>query len=80
MSDPDRVLDRNQAAEYLVRTHHLRVAYGTLAQLAVKGGGPRFRKAGRFVRYSVGDLDQWALSKMSPVVSRCSELGRRCGT
>jgi hypothetical protein len=35
-----------------------------LAKLAVVGGGPIYRKAGRFPLYTAGDLDQWATSRL----------------
>ena len=35
-----------------------------LAKLAVVGGGPIYRKAGRFPLYTADDLDQWATSRL----------------
>jgi len=35
-----------------------------LAKLAVVGGGPIYRKAGRFPLYAVEDLDIWARSRI----------------
>jgi hypothetical protein len=35
-----------------------------LAKLAVTGGGPIFRKAGRFPIYDPKDLDDWARSRI----------------
>ncbi len=32
----------------------------TLEKMRVIGGGPRFRKFGRRVRYDLGDLKRWA--------------------
>lgn len=57
-------LRREQAAEYLqskfgVFTHQ------TLAKLACVGGGPRFRKFGRYPVYTVEDLDEWIAARMS---------------
>ncbi len=43
----NRRLRRSEAATYLLETHGIRRAVGTLAKLAVVGGGPRFRVAGR---------------------------------
>ena len=48
---------------------YLRVKFGhgsekTLAKLAVTGGGPVYRKAGKMVFYTPEDLDNWALSMM----------------
>lgn len=66
-------LRSNQAAEYL------KMRYGaytveTLAKLACIGGGPKFRRMGRFPYYTRTDLDDWAYSRMSPPVSSTSEL------
>ncbi|MBI1206835.1 MAG: helix-turn-helix domain-containing protein [Azospirillum sp.] len=35
----------------------------TLEKMRVVGGGPKFRKHGRFVRYHVDDLDAWSASR-----------------
>jgi hypothetical protein len=37
-----------------------------MAKLAVVGGGPLFRKAGRFPLYEIVDLDAWAHLKLGP--------------
>jgi hypothetical protein len=67
-------LRREQAAEYLQERYG---AYTpeTLAKLACVGGGPKFRRMGRFPYYTPADLDEWAHSRMSPPVSSTSELG-----
>lgn len=33
----------------------------TLEKMRLTGGGPRFRKHGRYVRYHIDDLDAWSL-------------------
>ena len=66
-------LRRDRAAEYL----HQRYGFGThetLAKLACVGGGPKFRKLGRFPLYTAEDLDLWAQSRMSRPVQSTSEL------
>ncbi len=70
----NRRLRRAEAATYLLETHGIRRAVGTLAKLAVIGGGPRFRVAGRTPLYSTDDLDAWAGSILSPPVGSTSEL------
>ncbi len=70
----NRRLRRSEAAAYLLETHGIRRAVGTLAKLAVVGGGPRFRVAGRTPLYTTDDLDAWAGSILSPLVSNTSEL------
>jgi len=69
----EEFLRRDQAAAYLQQQFG---AYTpeTLAKLACIGGGPKFRKMGRFPVYTRTDLDDWARSRMSPPVSSTSEL------
>lgn len=66
-------LRRTQAATYI----HDKYGFGTcdtLAKLACVGGGPKFRKLGRFPVYTIEDLEAWVHSKMSEPVSSTSEL------
>lgn len=60
-------------ARYLRRTdaaRHIRENWGVpcstkwLAKLAVVGGGPVYRKAGRVPIYAPADLDEWAQSRI----------------
>ena len=78
-----RPLRRAEAVIYLSEEHGIRRAVGTLAKLAVVGGGPRFRVAGRTPLYSIDDLDAWVESILSPPVRSTSELrehrARRAG-
>jgi hypothetical protein len=69
-----RPLRRAEASKYLDETHAIRRAPGTLAKLAVVGGGPRYRVAGRTPLYTPDDLDAWAESILSPPVRSTSEL------
>ncbi len=69
-----RPLRRAEAADYLYEQHGIRRAVGTLAKLAVVGGGPRFRVAGRTPLYAPADLDAFAASITSPPVRSTSEL------
>lgn len=73
MSTPT-YLRRKDSAKYL------KDRYGVyteeyLAKLACVGGGPRFRKLGKFPLYRPEDLDLWAMSRMSGPVLSTSELG-----
>ena len=70
----NRPLRRAEAADYLLETHGISRTVGTLAKLAVVGGGPRFRVAGRTPLYAPDDLDAWADSIISPTVGSTSEL------
>ena len=51
---PQRYLDTEEAADHLNRSPR------TLEKQRVIGGGPRFYKFGRNVRYTIADLDAWA--------------------
>ncbi len=75
-----RRLRRAEASDYLFEQHGIQRTVGTLAKLAVIGGGPRFRVAGRTPLYSADDLDAWADSILSPPVGSTSELSewREC--
>ncbi len=66
-------LRRWEASEYLLATHGLSVATATLAALAVKGGGPKFNKAGRWPLYPLEELDAWARERLGAVVANTSE-------
>ncbi|EOV0937468.1 helix-turn-helix transcriptional regulator [Pseudomonas aeruginosa] len=55
--EPRDVLDTQQAADYLQVSRQL------LELLRVKGGGPRYAKLGRLVRYRRASLDEWLASK-----------------
>jgi excisionase family DNA binding protein len=50
-------LTTKQAAEYL----NLSDSY--VEKLRVRGGGPLFKKIGRSVRYSTGDLDEFLVQR-----------------
>jgi len=49
----ERLMTRKQAAEYLG------FAPQTLARYAWLGKGPRFKKLGKLVRYTLEDLEAW---------------------
>ena len=50
-----RMLRRKAAARYLTEVRGLPIAPQTLAKIASIGGGPAFRKFGRFPVYDVAD-------------------------
>lgn len=35
----------------------------TLEKMRVSGGGPKYRKHGRYVRYHIDDLDAWSQAR-----------------
>lgn len=36
----------------------------TLEKMRLKGGGPQFRKHGRYVRYHIDELDEWSKGRL----------------
>jgi len=58
-----RYLVNGEAAAFL------RLSPRTLEKLRVIGGGPRFRKFGRRVRYSLNDLEAWANARSFEMTS-----------
>ena len=52
-----RYLTAAEAAAYL------RISPRTLEKHRIVGGGPRYRKVGRMVRYTIKDLDAWTESR-----------------
>ena len=69
------LLRRSQAAQYVVDNFGFPLAAKTLAKMAVTGGGPPFRRAGRFPLYDPIDLDEWAEKKIGPLQSSTSTEG-----
>lgn len=72
----ERLMTRRQAAEYLG------FAPQTLARYAWLGKGPRFKKLGRLVRYTLEDLEQWIKEEgltpaAEPTSRRLVSLGQR---
>jgi hypothetical protein len=68
-----RFLRRADAAAYVNRIWGFPCSRQWLAKLAVIGGGPVFRKAGRFPIYRLADLDTWAQSRIGPAQSSTSD-------
>jgi hypothetical protein len=60
-----RYFTRTDAARHVRDTWGLPCSPRWLAKLAVTGGGPVFRKAGRTPLYTPSDLDAWAQSRIS---------------
>lgn len=60
-----RPLRRAEAATYIQTKWGYPSSPQTLAKYATIGGGPVFRRAGRFPLYSTADLDEWVASKLS---------------
>jgi hypothetical protein len=75
LAELQRRLRRVEAARYIQEKWGYPCSPLTLAKLAVTGGGPPFRKAGRYPLYDPSHLDEWVRSKLSRVVKSTSELG-----
>src|SRR5260370_19217772 len=59
-------LRRSDAATYVTERYAFPCSRQWLAKLAVIGGGPVFRKAGRYPVYEPSELDQWAKAHIGP--------------
>ena len=70
----ERLRPRNAAAEYIRTAWGIPCSPKTLAKLAVLGGGPEARKAGRTPLYPEDGLDSWAARKIGPRVNSTSQL------
>jgi hypothetical protein len=69
-----KYLRRTAASEYLAATWGVCRSPNTLAKLAVIGGGPVFRRAGRVPLYSTDSLDSWVTSILSAPMRSTSEV------
>jgi hypothetical protein len=70
-----RPLRRSEASHYLKEKFGIDRKPSTLAKLAVVGGSPPFRHAGRFPLYAPDDLDSWARSIISEKKNTTSDKG-----
>lgn len=72
-SDANRLMRRKEAAQYVTATYGFPCSPNTLAKLAcVSSDGPPFRMAGRIPLYPQSGLDDWARSKIGPLVRSTS--------
>ncbi|GAY21195.1 helix-turn-helix transcriptional regulator [Sphingobium fuliginis] len=74
--DTPTYLRRHQAADYLQANYGFGTTE-TLAKLACVGGGPRYRKLGRFPVYTPEDLQAWAESRLSSPVASTAEFAEQ---
>jgi hypothetical protein len=70
--DPETLLRRREGAAALKAAGYP-TAPATLATLACRGGGPKFRRYGRVPLYQWADLLDWARSRLGPVVRSTAE-------
>ena len=76
MTDAPKIrrLRRVDASVYLWDNWGISRTPKTLAKLAVVGGGPAFRKDGRFPLYEIESLDEWASEQLTESVRSTAEL------
>ena len=67
-------LRRSDAATYITERYGFPCSRQWLAKLAVIGGGPVFRKAGRYPIYEPSELDRWAEARIGPCQRSTSEV------
>jgi len=67
-------LRRTAASDYLKETWGLSYKPTTLAKLATLGGGPAFEHFGRWPLYRADELDNWVLSRLSPLKDSTSQV------
>ena len=72
-NERERGMTRAETARY-ISTRWFPYSAKTLAKVAVIGGGPPFRKAGRLPLYEKTDCDAWAETKIGPRVYSTSQL------
>lgn len=70
------LLRRSQAAHYVETRYNFPCSPRWLAKLAVVGGGPPFRKAGRTPLYDETDLDSWATQRLGTAQATTSDHKR----
>jgi hypothetical protein len=68
----DRLLSRKEIAEALTK-EGFTIAESTLATKATIGGGPPYRKFGRYVKYDWNDALNWANGRLSDIFHNSSE-------
>jgi len=65
---------RDDAADYVQKKYGIPCTKQALAKYAVVGGGPEFRKIGRWPVYEDAALDAWVAERLSKPVRSTSEL------
>ncbi|MFZ5574472.1 MAG: DNA-binding protein [Pseudomonadota bacterium] len=60
-----KLLSRKEAADYLTNERGLRTASTYLQKLATVGGGPEYRRYGKYAVYEMEALDRYADSKLT---------------
>jgi hypothetical protein len=71
--EPQIYFCRKQASAYLRDKFNVKREPGTLAKLAVTGGGPPFRLLNRVPLYTPDELDRWVASRLGPRMQSTSD-------
>lgn len=74
-----KYLRRNEAASFVREKWAMPCSPKWLAKLAVVGGGPIYRKAGRYPIYLPADLDAWAQSRIGAPQRSTSDVDQSQG-
>jgi hypothetical protein len=78
-SDPETLLTRSELSDVLTKRGYP-TPVATLATLASRGGGPRYRVYGRLALYKWGDAKAWAENRLSAPRAAASERVEAVGT
>jgi len=68
----DQVINARKGSPFLTTDQaafYLGLASCTLQKMRVTGGGPKYRKHGRYVRYHIEDLDAWSAARVKEATS-----------
>ena len=70
---PSPLLDTSSSAVFLKATFGVPCEAKTLAKLRCVGGGPKFRRFGRLIRYDRQELELWARNRLSQPLRSTSD-------
>ena len=68
-------LNTYEAEYYINNVKGLQTTANTLRTLVTRGGGPKFHKWGRSVRYTKQTIDDWVASRMSELKNNSLDKG-----
>lgn len=70
--DTDRATQAKRGSPFLNTAQaafYVGLSRRTLEKMRVVGGGPQYRKHGRYVRYHIDDLDAWSKARVKSSTS-----------
>lgn len=68
-------LNTYEAEYYINNVKGLQTTANTLRTLVTRGGGPKFHKWGRSVRYTKQTIDEWVAGRMSELKDNSLDKG-----